>query len=411
MALITLQTEHFRNLAAKPVTFSPAFNLIYGANGGGKTSLLEAIGYLGIGRSFRVSRHQAVVQHLQQRFTVFGGLDAGTLDGGGSNSGVTSSGVSNPYAGNSDALNFGIPNSESKTAPEAGASSYAHRLGISRDVGLKETVLRVDGEPVRNLSALARHLPVSVIDPGVFDIVAGGPGKRRQFLDWSVFHVEPSFGGAWQQCQRVISQRNQTLRNGRIDETLMRAWDAQYDLLSNRVTDARLAAFALFKEAFWLLLGETDAAWANELKLEFYPGWDHAQPLLEVLVSHRDQERRVGHTLYGPNRADIRLKIQGRPVAEILSRGQQKTLVILMKIAQGMVLRPLGKQVTFLLDDINAELDRQHRQMLAEKLRLLQCQVFITSIEQQTPDTLWPGTTTPDFKMFHVEHGQVTEEH
>jgi DNA replication and repair protein RecF len=387
MALITLQTEHFRNLAAKPVNFSPAFNLIYGANGSGKTSFLEAIGYLGLGRSFRVSRHQAVVQHQQQRFTVFGGLDAGTFNS-----------VDTP-----------IP--DPKATPEAGASSYAHRLGMSRDVGLKETTLRVDGEAVRNLSALARHFPVSVIDPGVFDIVAGGPGKRRQFLDWSVFHVEPSFGGAWQQCQRVISQRNQTLRNGRIDESLMRAWDAQYDLLSNRVTDARLAAFALFKEAFWQLLGEAEATWANQLKLEFYPGWDYALPLSEVLVSHRDQERRMGHTLYGPNRADIRLKIHGRPVAEILSRGQQKTLVILMKIAQGMVLRPLGKQVTFLLDDINAELDSRHRQMLAEKLRSLQCQVFITSIEQQTADTLWPGITTPDFRMFHVEHGQVTEEH
>ena len=406
MALITLQTEHFRHLVAKPVTFSPAFNLMYGANGSGKTSLLEAIGYLGLGRSFRVSRHQAVVQHQQQRFTVFGGLDAGTLSCSGSNPSAP-----DPDMCNVDVHNSGVSDFEPKTAPEAGVSSYAHRLGISRDVSLKETVLRVDGEAVRNLSALARHFPVLVIDPGVFDIVAGGPGKRRQFLDWSVFHVEPSFGGAWQQCQRVISQRNQTLRNGRIDESLMRAWDAQYDLLSNRVTDARLAAFALFKEAFWLLLGETDAAWANQLKLEFYPGWDHAQRLLEVLVSHRDQERRMGHTLYGPNRADIRLKIQGRPVAEILSRGQQKTLVILMKIAQGMVLQPLGKQVTFLLDDINAELDSRHRQMLAEKLRTLQCQVFITSIEQQTPDTLWPSTITPDFKMFHVEHGQVTEEH
>ena len=397
MALITLQTEHFRNLAAKAVTFSPAFNLIYGANGSGKTSFLEAIGYLGLGRSFRVSRHQAVVQHQQQRFTVFGGLDAGTLD---------SSGIPSGTLNSSSTLKSGW-----NPTVDAAASSYAHRLGISRDVALKETVLRVDGEAVRNLSALARHLPVSVIDPGVFDIVAGGPGKRRQFLDWSVFHVEPSFAGAWQQCQRVISQRNQTLRNGRIDESLMRAWNTQYEVLSNRVTDARLAAFSLFKEAFWQLLGETDAAWANQLKLEFYSGWDQTLPLSEVLEAHREQERRMGHTLYGPNRADIRLKIQGRPVAEILSRGQQKTLVILMKIAQGMVLRPLGKQVTFLLDDINAELDSQNRQMLAEKLRSLQCQVFITSIEQQAADSLWPGTTTPDFKMFHVEHGQVTEEH
>lgn len=381
MALVRLQTEHFRNLAAEPVSFSPAFNLVYGANGSGKTSLLEAIGYLGLGRSFRVGRHQAVVQHQQQRFTVFGGLDCGTV-----NPGVkTASDDSNP-------------------------GEYAHRLGIFRDIGKKETTLRVDGEAVRNLSALARHFPVSVIDPGVFEIVAGSPGKRRQFLDWSVFHVEPSFGGAWRQCQRVISQRNQLLRNGKLDESLVRAWDRQYELLSNRIADARFTAFALFEEAFWHLLEETQITWAGQLKIEFYPGWDYTQSLFDVLVRHRDQERRMGHTLYGPNRADIRLKLQGKPVAELLSRGQQKTLVVLMKIAQGMVLNPLGKQVTFLLDDINAELDSQNRQMLAEKLQILQCQVFITSIEQQAPGSLWPSTTTPDFRMFHVEHGRVTEE-
>lgn len=381
MALVTLQTEHFRNLIATPATFSPAFNLVYGANGSGKTSLLEAIGYLGLGRSFRVSRHQAVVQHQQQRFTVFGGLDAGAPD-------------------------------FNRTANiNVDSAGYAHRLGFARDIALKETTLKVDGQAVRNLSALAQHLPVSVIDPGVFDIIAGGPGKRRQFLDWSVFHVEPSFASAWQQCQRVISQRNQMLRNGRIDNSLMRAWDAQYSLLSSRVTDSRTAAFKLFKEAFWQLLEETEASWAKQLKVDFFQGWDSNNALLDILASHRDQECRMGHTLYGPNRADIRLKIQGRPVAEILSRGQQKTLVILMKIAQGMVLKPLGKQVTFLLDDINAELDSRHRQMLAEKLQALQCQVFITSIEQQTPDTLWPGATPPDFRMFHVEHGRVTEEY
>jgi DNA replication and repair protein RecF len=132
--------------------------------------------------------------------------------------------------------------------------------------------------------------------------------------------------------------------------------------------------------------------------------------LTEVLVNHREQERRMGHTLYGPNRADIRLKFGGRPVAETFSRGQQKTLVILMKIAQGKVLSDLGKQVTFLLDDINAELDVRHRVMLARNLQELRCQVFITSIEHPEPDTLWHDGDTPEYRMFHVEHGQLTEE-
>ena len=378
MALVKLQTQHFRNLAPDTVSFSPSFNLLYGANGSGKSSVLEAIGYLGLGRSFRVSRHQAVVAHGQQKLTVFGGLDQGLN--------------ANPGAS------------------VAAAEKLAHRLGISRDIGQKETLLRVDGEAVRNLSLLAMHMPVSVIDPGVFDIVAGGPGKRRQFLDWLVFHVEPSFSTLWQQCQRVTSQRNKTLRNGRIDESLLRVWDAQYGALAEKLSDARATVFERFKAAFDEVLQELDADWTKGLKIDFYPGWDRSKPLTDVLLAHREQEFRMGHTLYGPNRADIRLKLGGRPVAETFSRGQQKTLVILMKIAQGKVLSDQGKQVTFLLDDINAELDVRHRRMLARKLQALRCQVFITSIEHPEPEVLWPEGQAPEYRMFHVEHGKLTEE-
>lgn len=374
MALVKLQTEHFRNLAPAPVSFSPSINLLFGENGSGKTSVLEAIGYLGLGRSFRVSRHQAVVQHGEHRFTVFGGLDAGL---------------------------------DEQASGET--TDLTHRLGIARDVTAKETSLRVDGEAVRNLSLLAKHLPVSVIDPGVFDIVAGGPGKRRQFLDWSVFHVEPSFASMWQQCQRVTSQRNQTLRNGRLDESLLRVWDAQYVTLADRITQARQTSFEWFRQAFTGLLEQVEAPWVEGLKMDFYPGWDISQSLLDVLATHREQEQRMGHTLYGPNRADVKLRFQGRPVSETFSRGQQKTLVILMKIAQGIVLSNLGKQVTFLLDDINAELDVEHRAMLAQKLYDLRCQVFITSIEPPRPGELWRDTM-PEYRMFHVEHGNLTEE-
>lgn len=377
MALVKLHTEFFRNLNfTEPVSFSPSFNLIYGGNGSGKTSILEAIGYLGLGRSFRVNRHQAVVQHGEHKLTVFGGLDHGFDD---------------------------LQNRRSE-------NPLAHRLGISRDVSRKETILRVDGESVRSLSSLAMHLPVSVIDPGVFDIVAGGPGKRRQFLDWAVFHVEPSFAAGWQQCQRVISQRNQTLRNGRMDESLLRIWDAQYATWSEQVSSARETTFEGFKRAFFSLVHKVDMSWADKLKLEFYPGWDTTQSLTDVLLRHREQEKRMGHTLYGPNRADIRIRFQGRPVAETFSRGQQKTLVILMKIAQSVVLNELGKQVSFLVDDINAELDESHRSMLAQKLQELGCQVFITSIEHPDPDVLWKGNPTPEYRMFHVEHGKLKEE-
>jgi len=376
MALTRLLTQHFRNLAPEPVEFSPSFNLLYGANGSGKTSVLEAIGYLGLGRSFRISRHQAVVSHGQHKVTVFGALDGGLT-----------------HAGTPD-----------------GEQLDGVRLGISRDILAKETRLRVNNESVRNLSSLAMHLPVSVIDPGVFDIVSGGPGKRRQFLDWLVFHVEPSFSARWQQCQRVTSQRNQALRNGRLDETSLRVWDSQFSALAESLSDARDTVFAHFKEAFSDVVRELDADWLRGLRLEFHPGWDRSFALMDVLSNQREQESRVGHTLYGPNRADVRLRFGKRPVSETLSRGQQKTLVILMKIAQGNVFSQRNKQVTFLLDDINAELDVSHRIMLVRKLQELHCQVYITSIEHPEPKALWREGDVPEYRMFHVEHGKLTEE-
>jgi DNA replication and repair protein RecF len=367
MALVRFQTEHFRNLASDSLSFSPSFNLIYGENGSGKSSLLEAIGYLGLGRSFRVNRHKAVVCHGEDRFTVFGGLQENGSESG-----------------------------------------EGHRLGISRDLGNDETRLRIDGETVRSLSRLAVHLPISVIDPGVFDIASGGPGKRRQFLDWLVFHVEPSFGPLWQQCQKATSQRNQMLRNGRMDESLLKVWDRQYSDLAERVTSHRKATFERFSRCFDALIEEVAPAWADGLSVRFFGGWDESSSLQDLLLGHREQEIKAGHTLYGPNRADIRLKYHGRPVAETFSRGQQKTLVILMKIAQGALLRDIGKQVTFLLDDINAELDVPHRAMLASRLSAMQSQVFLTSIEKPDPGQLW-GQQIPEYKMFHVEHGHLTE--
>ena len=373
MALLSLQTEYFRNLLPVSLEFSPSVNLIYGENGSGKTSLLEAIGYLGLGRSFRQHKHRVVCHQSQHRFVVFGVVQSAT---------VTSDGRTH----NSDS-----------------------RLGFSRDTQTQETRLRVDGENVHSLSQLASLFPVSVIDPGVFDIVAGGPGKRRQFLDWLVFHVEPSFGTLWQQCQRAISQRNQILRSGTMDDHLLQVWERQFVDLSEQVDRLRLSVFQGFQDRFRSSLAEVHSEWADELRVDYYPGWDRKKGLAETLRDHREQERKVGHTLYGPNRADVRLRYQGRAVAEIFSRGQQKTLVILMKLTQGDVLAEHSKQVTFLLDDINAELDQSHRRLLAQRLTRLGSQVFLTAIEKPDPSDLW-DSPPPDYKMFHVEHGRLTEE-
>lgn len=372
MPLLELQTHQFRNLLSAKTAFSPGVNLIYGDNGSGKSSLLEAIHYLGVGRSFRTHKHDTVVAQGHHDLAVFGKV------------------------------------SESQDAAlRTPFPERYYRLGISRDLKEKRTTLRVDGENVRSLSELAQHLPVSVIEPGSFDIIAGGPGRRRQYLDWVVFHVEHDFASLWQRCQKVISQRNQLLRSGRIDPSLLRVWNNQYLALAEQVSDRRAFWFSKLVPLIRELLQELDAPWARNLTLDYFRGWDRQRNLSELLDSHLEQERKAGHTLYGPNRCDIRVRIDQKPAGEVLSRGQQKTLVVILKLAQGRLLhQQRSMRCCFLLDDINAELDRFHQDVLAQQLKRLGSQVFVTSIARPDPEILWANALA-DLRMFHVEHGKL----
>lgn len=365
MALTELHVSHLRNLLDQRLQFSPFLNLIDGPNGSGKTSLLEAIYYLSAGRSFRTRKHRHVVSHGQQEMTVFARVENARGE---------------------------------------------QRLGIRRDLVRGETALRKNGLTVRSIAEFARELPVSVIEPGTFNLVAGGPGQRRQFLDWLVFHVEHEFGPLWQEVQKAISQRNHCLRHGILRDGQIKVWSVELARLSVALTERREYWFARFRERLLQLLDSAGADWAADLSLEFYRGWDNKRDLADLLTTPSDAEIRAGYTLYGPNRCDIRIRLDQHSAAETLSRGQQRTLVILMKLAQmAVVHQHTGGEGICLIDDMNAELDQGNRELLARELLGLGCQLFVTSIEPADPDQLWAGAGGQT-RMFHVEHGQFSEQ-
>ena len=364
MALTELHVSHLRNLSDQKFQFSPILNLVSGPNGSGKTSLLEAIYFLSAGRSFRSRKHQHVITHGEDEMTVFGRVE----------------------------------NSRGK-----------QRLGILRNQRRGETLLRKNGLTVRSMAEFARELPVSVIEPGTFNLVAGGPGQRRQFLDWLVFHVEHDYGVLWQKVQKAITQRNHCLRHGIIQDGQMKVWSEELTRLSHALTERREHWFRCFEERLIALLDSADADWAHGLSFDFYCGWDRKRDLSELLVVPTEAEIRAGYTLYGPNRADIRIRLGQKSASETLSRGQQRTLVILMKLAQmGLVHEPGTGDGICLLDDINAELDLTNQALLARELMGLGCQLFVTSIEPPDSGGLWAGAGAKT-RMFHVEHGEFTE--
>ncbi|MEQ6885639.1 DNA replication/repair protein RecF [Salicola sp. Rm-C-2C1-2] len=367
MALDELRIHHFRNIEHQKLQFSPRLNLIHGDNGSGKTSLLEAVYYLATARSFRSSNHRRVVQEGHASLTLFGS-------------------VSDPVRG-------------------------SIRLGLEREPGNKRGVrLQRNGESIRSIAALARLLPVSVIEPGTFELVAGGPGNRRRFLDWLVFHVEHWFSGVWQEAQRALKQRNHLLRHGIIDAASIGPWNARVADLGERLNQGREEGFRRFRDEFEAMQKRSGTGWLATVSLVFSPGWDTEKRLDAVLAGNLEAEARAGFSLYGPNRADIRIRVGKQPASEVLSRGQQRSLVVLMKVAQMRVLQSVGCQGICLLDDIHAELDADNQALLASELLALNTQVFLTGIK--TPDAGALGNLMREHEpsMFHVEHGRFTEQ-
>lgn len=361
MSLSRISVTGVRNLQPVTLNPSPRINILYGDNGSGKTSFLEAIHLLGMARSFRSTRLNPVISHEHVSCTVFGQVELGM--------------------------------------------GQSNALGVARERS-GEFRIRINGQSARSAAELAETLPLQLINPDSFRLLEGAPKLRRQFLDWGVFHVEPRFLRAWQRLQQALRQRNSWLRHGTLDAASQAAWSQELSLASEEIDEYRRAYIQALKPVF-----EQTLASLLELEgfqLSYYRGWDKERSLAEVLAASIDRDRVMGHTQAGPQRADLRLRIAGHNAAEILSRGQQKLVVCALRIAQGHLVSEAKRgQCVYLVDDLPSELDGHHRLALCQLLEQLNCQVFITCVDSNVLREGWRDDTP--VSLFHVEHGAITQ--
>jgi DNA replication and repair protein RecF len=348
VSLASIQISGVRSIASASLEFRPGLNLVFGANGSGKTSILESAFLLGRGRSFRTRHTEQLISRGLERLQLFGT----TLD-------------------------------------------PAHRIGFEYRPDESYTG-RLDGQDIRSLAELPRAFFVEVIDPEVHRLVEGAPGERRRWLDWGVFHVEHGFLESWLRFTRTLKQRNAALRQG-MDPTV---WDTELVTQGERVATARgewlRSVLPFWQEAVLRLSG-------LEVGMTYYQGWAADRAFAEVLVDGRERDRARGSTLSGPQRADVKLTVQGRPAREVLSRGQQKLVASALVLA---LLQRLGGErstpPTLLLDDPAAELDSQRLGALVELVKALNCQLIVTSLHADLSNFGIPE------RVFHVERGAVT---
>ncbi|PJC85124.1 DNA replication/repair protein RecF [Vibrio sp. HA2012] len=358
MPLTRLIVQQFRNIKACDIELSPGFNFLIGPNGSGKTSILEAIYLLGHGRSFKSSLTGRIIQNECNELFVHGRF-------------------LNPDQ-------FELP------------------IGINKQRD-GSTEVKIGGQSGQKISQLAQVLPLQLIHPEGFELLTDGPKYRRAFIDWGVFHTKPQFYDVWSRLKRLNKQRNALLKRAHSYRELS-YWDSQLAQLAESISQLRAGYIEQMTQVAEKIcrhfLPEFD------IQIAYYRGWDKNTPYLDILEQNFERDQQLGYTFSGPNKADLRIKVNGTPVEDVLSRGQLKLMVCALRVAQGQHLTQLtGKQCIYLIDDFASELDSQRRERLADCLKQTGAQVFVSSITVgQVADM-----QDKNGRMFHVEHGRIEQ--
>ena len=396
-----LQISHLRNLTQ--ISLEPAAcNIIIGANGSGKTSLLEAIFLLSRGKSFRHHQPKRYIQHHQNNTTVHAKLN------------------------------------DSRT------------LAIQKQADAT-TILRLNQTTVYNQSILTEQLPTLLIDPSTMDMLEQGSASRRQLLDWLVFHMKQGFHPQWMAYQRLLKQRNSLLKRTRhltqVQLSELKSWDKGLSNHAALIHHYREQVFTEWQPYFAKSILQLLPSYAEQLSLSYNAGYDTSVALDVQLNERLEQDLQLGYTRIGNHRADIhvhwrsdesisdqttdhrtaasahsiqtKLPTLKEQAANVLSRGEKKLLITALRLSQLPLLLndeessdslndDLSSKATpvVLLDDITAELDDRAIEILLSTLAQLPCQVFMTSLTDDIlplVNELWSQPNT-----FHVKQGEIS---
>ena len=349
MFLRHFTATNFRCLTSTDFEVDRRYNLIYGQNASGKTSILEAIAYLGRGKSFRGAGPQELISHGKTEFLLLGKIET-----------------------EARLVTVGVRNSKE---------------------GLE---VKIDGDRETSATTLVELLPLQVIDPEIHNLVAGGPEQRRRYLDWIAFHVEQAYPERWRRFRRALRQRNAALRDAAVKSSIA-AWDREFLEAAAAVDQSRSRVLDIARES----LEDTGTALlGSAVRFEYRQGWATEQTLEEALIAGRERDRLAGTTHAGPQRAELRLIYDDRQAKRLVSRGQQKLLACTMILAATEVVQKTsGRPLLLLLDDPAAELDEEALDRLLNGVFGLGSQIIATALD---PDMLrFPEQPA----VFHVEQG------
>ena len=362
-----VEIQNFRNIEAASVEFNEGVNLLHGDNAQGKTNLLEAIYFTALGKSFRPAKEAELI-----RF------------------GEESSLVVNEFH---DAIR-------------------RQSLSVRLFSGRSRRVVEQNGLKVDKMSDMVGEFRVVLFCPEHLSLIQGGPELRRTYLNVALSQLRPLYLRSLQRYNRILKERNALLKKAPEDMATFRAtepmWSAQLAREATAVTVHRAryvkqvndhvrACFADMMKKYeggcelpemtyvptlgsdWLSSNAADSTLYEDVeRLE--------RRYLELLTTRHDREIGAGATLWGIHKDDIRITLNGRPARLYASQGQQRSLALAMKLAEGWIsaLESGGDMPVFLFDDVLSELDVHRRDYLVREMQGRQ--VIMTACDPSAAD-------------------------
>lgn len=365
MHLETLWLTDFRSYA--DTEFSPAaggITVVTGANGAGKTNLIEAIAYLATLRSLRGSPGEAMVR-----------------------------------SGCSQAVVRAALSRDRRSIVVAAELNAAGRDRV-----------QVNGQPLRRTRDLLGALQVTVFSPDDLVLVKSGPAPRREYLDDLLVAVNRRHAATLSEVERILKQRNALLKSAGGFRTLpedvvftLDVWDSKLAAAGEELARARESLVAglepLISDAYLALAAGSAPPERRSIRLTYRRSW--AAPLAEALAAARADDLRRGVTTTGPHRDELELVVGDLPARTHASQGEQRTLALALRLAgHRLVTDTIGSPPVLLLDDVFSELDHARAESLLHHLPTDAGQAILT-----TAGDLPAGGTFA--ARFRVEEGKL----
>lgn len=364
MILNRLSIVDYKNIEQVELTFSSKLNCFFGANGMGKTNLLDAIYYLSFCKSAGNPIDSQNIRHDRDFFVIQG------------------------FYENSD--------------------------GTPEEVycGMKRRTRKQFKRNKKEYERLADHIgfvPLVMVSPADADLIAGGSEERRRLMDTVIAQYDREYLDALMRYNKAMAQRNTLLKSeSRVDDSLFEVWEemmARSGAVIYRKRAAFIEEFVPLFRSFYAFISQDK----EQVDLAYL---SHAQDgaLLDTLRQSRERDRVMGYSLKGIHKDDLTMLLSGYPIRKEGSQGQNKTYLVALKLAQFDFLKRTGNKCPILLlDDLFDKLDAARVEQIVKVVAGDEFgQIFITDTNREHLDRI-VHKVAGNYKLFAVDNGFVNE--